>query len=139
MALDLIPDVEDIVGDYLRTHPDVVAIGAKVVGTSLGTSTVPWVRVTCLDSPRRGPIDHLIEFYLQLDCFPGTGVAKNVGGQAQVNLLQRTVRAALMALPGASLSVFVTAVDVRHARLLDTTVEPAVPYVALTATVWLHK
>lgn len=140
MALALIPDLEDVVGDHLRNHPDIVALDAKVVGTSLGASTAPWVRVSILDAPRIGPIDHLVDTYMQFDCFSGTNVAKSLGAQAQVNLLARTVRAVLNDLPNTDFDdVVVTGVNVnRGPRMADDTVEPAREHIPVTVSIYSH-
>jgi hypothetical protein len=39
--LTLIPDGEQVVGDYLREHPSVVALGARVAGRTPSTMTQP--------------------------------------------------------------------------------------------------
>jgi len=140
MALLLIPDMEDVVGDYLRNLDEITDIGAKVVGLPLGDARQPWVLVSVLDSPRRGPIDHLIEFFMQFSCYAGKDATVAHGGQAQVNSLARTVRAALNELPETDLSdVVVSGVEVSFGpRLEDDTVEPARQHLPVEATIWAH-
>lgn len=114
MALTLIPDIERVASDYLRTHADIVALSTRIVGKTPDSKTTSWVRVTELDSPQVNHPDHLVEFMVQCDCYAGA-----TGGQPEVKTLARTVRAVMGTLPNAG----VTALG--GPRGLDTDLEPA--------------
>lgn len=137
MTTDLTPDVEAIVGAYLRQHPAVKALGAKVVGETPSNKEKLWVTVTQLDDPAVEDhySDYLIDWMGQFDCYAGA-----TGGQGEASLLTRTVRAALKELPDADLE----AIIVSRARFLscpripDTDLEPARQRFALTASLILH-
>lgn len=136
MTLTVIPDVEALVGDYLRSHADIVALGANVATRTPAKFTRPWVKITQLDDPtvNDSRSDHLIEYMLQLDCYAGSE-----GGTIEASLLSRTVRAALSEMPGVHDGVTVT--GVRHVsapRIPDTDFEPARERVARTEIVWVH-
>ena len=138
----MIPDGEHLVSTFLREHPAVVELGARVVGRSPSNTTLPWVRVTVLDAPQEdgSDVDHLVEFFLQLDCYAGkTGV--DGSQQAEATLLARTVRQALPELRAATLEdAVVSRVQVGGgARVPDQDFEPARERVILTARVWAHS
>lgn len=133
----MIPDIEKIVGGYLRTHADVVALGARVVGkTPQGTDT-PWIRLTQLDDRAVGGhrSDHLIEYLLQLDIYAGKD-----GGQPEASLLNRTVREALRTMPGVHADATITGVDFVSAPRIpdDDDFEPARERYIRTVIVWAH-
>lgn len=133
----MIPYVEKIASDYLRDHPDVEALGARVVGKTPSSTSEPWVRVTQLDAanePTSRP-EHLIDYLIQFDCYAGSD-----GGQPEANLLTRTVRAALHDMPDADHDDAVVT-DVRFtsmARIPDVEFEPARERFVLDATVYMH-
>jgi hypothetical protein len=132
----VIPDGKKIIADYLRAHSAVVAQGARVVGKLPDDRETPWVRVTQIDASKEGNSvpEHLINYLLQLDCFVGEGA-----GQPQARTLARMVRDALDQMPGVHSGATVAAAHfVGMAELLDTTIEPARDYVALTAEVYMH-
>jgi hypothetical protein len=132
----VIPDAEKIVGRYLREHPDLVALGARVVSKTPDNVATGWVRVSQLDDPAVGGrrSDHLIEFMLQLDCYAGA-----TGGQPEASLLNRTVRQALTDMPGEHYRAVVTGVQHLSApRLPDSDFEPARERYARTVLVWMH-
>jgi len=139
MSVVTIPDAEQIVGQYLRTSPDVMAMDARVA-SKLPTSFVkPWVRITQLDATNvtNGPVEHLVNYYLQLDCYAGEGTQTP---QLQASDLSRTVRALLHALPQVDIDgVVVTHVAfTSHARIPDTTMEPARERYVLDAEIRMH-
>jgi hypothetical protein len=86
------PDAEKVVSDYLRAHPDIVALGTRIRGSMPDTTEQSWVRVLQIDA-RQGADDttyHLVDYYLQFDCYAGLG-----GGQREASELARTVSSAL--------------------------------------------
>lgn len=132
----LTPYFEKIVSDHLRDHADVSALGARVVGKTPKSVTDPWVRVTQLDAGQTANdrADHLVEGYLQLDCYAGAD-----GGQPEANLLVRTVRGALQELPGIYDEAVVSSCRINGAaRIPDTDFEPARERFVLTASVHAH-
>ena len=133
----MIPDLEKVAGKYLREHATIVELSARVVGKAPpDTDSTPWVRVTQLDAQREpsSRVDHLISYLLQLDCY-----ATEAGGQPQASLLGRTVRAALMDMPGARDDATVTATRILgHLRSPDPDLEPARERVILTVEIHAH-
>jgi hypothetical protein len=138
-ALTLIPDGPAIVGKQLREHPDVMALGARVAGQIPKSFTKPWVKITQLDATNvtGGQPEHLINFYLQCDCYAGSE-ANNA--QAQASLLGRTIRAVLHDLTEQALDdvVITKVVFTSNARVPDEAFEPARERVVLDVEVTLH-
>lgn len=137
MSLLLIPDAEKITGKYLREHPALIALDARVVGKPPDERATPWVQTAQLDAPKEAGSrpEHLISFMLQFDCYAGAA-----GGVPEATLLARTVRALLVAMPDvAHDGAVVTQVRILgHARVPDTDIEPARQRVILTADVRMH-
>lgn len=142
MSIAVIPDCEALAGGWLREHPDIAAMGARVAGSTPRSMTAPWVRVTQLvatDSASSG-IEHLIDYTLQLECYAGEAAQSAFTGQAEASLLSRRVRAVLKGMEGVQADgVVVTRVAFSgDARLPDTALEPARERYVLTAEVMLH-
>lgn len=136
MTSTLIPDAEKVTSYYLRQHPAVVALDARIVGKTPSSTAAPWVRVTQLDASQddTSQFDHLVEFYLQLDCYAGA-----TGGQPEASLLARTVRAAVIDMPGEHDDCIVTRARISGAaRVPDQALEPARERVIVTAIVTAH-
>lgn len=134
----MIPDCEAIVYAYLKDHPAIVGLGARVVDqTPVDTSSNPWVLVTQLDDQAVAGhrSEHLFEFLLQMDCY-----ASVEGDHPEASLLNRTVRAALAALPEADHdNAVVTGVELGGAtRIPDTEFEPARERFSRDVTIWIH-
>lgn len=143
MTLTLIPDAEAIVGTYLREHPAVVALGARVAGRTPSAMSAPWVRLTQLNAPKSpdSTPEHLIHFLFQLDAYAGDTAMRAHDGQAEASLLGRTVRAALVDMPEQTFDdvVVADAQIVSMARIPDPSAgEPARERVVITATVRMH-
>lgn len=133
----MIPAGAQIVGDYLRSHGAVAAITGEVVSKTPDTTSQPWVRIHQLDAAnaRNLPVDHLITFFLQLDCYAG---ADNDIDEAE--LLARTVRAALDDMPNFSHAAVVSSVKFTGMpRLPDEDFEPARERYVLDAMVVMHR
>lgn len=128
----MIPDSERLVGQYLRQHPDMVALSARVVGRTPSDTRGAWLRVTQLDARDvSSGIDHLISFLLQIDAY--------AGGQGEVWTLARTAREALRGMPGVRDGGTVTAVTFAGmARIPDTDFDPARERVSMTIDVHVH-
>ncbi len=138
----LLIDAEDVIGDYLRNHPDVSALTEQVMGIPPGDSQTPWVVVTQLDVADLGHgLEHLTEHMIQFDCFAGKQATTEYRAQAEANELAYTVRAALKDLQGQTLSgaVVTSVVFTGMIRLPDTTFEPARQCVHLTADITMHR
>jgi hypothetical protein len=99
MSDALIPDAEAILGDYLRSHPNVEAFNARIVPATPDETGAPWVKVTQLDATDVGGSknEHLIEWFGTFDCYAGKD-AGEADGQEVASALTRTVRAALKRL-----------------------------------------
>ena len=138
----MIPDAEKIVGAILRAAPAVSATGARIVGRTPEDTRGPWVRIQQLDAIGTDAPDHLIEFYLQLDCYAGElGIS---GSQAaQANLLARTVRGELDRVDREGYSdsgAVVTGVSFNSGpRAPDDDFTPARERFICTARVWMHE
>jgi hypothetical protein len=138
-VLTVIPDGPAIVGAQVRKHPDVVALDARVAAKLPASFTKPWVKITQLDATNvtGGQPEHLINFYLQFDCYAGSN-ADNA--QEDASLLARTVRAVLHNLTEQDIDgVVVTHVAfTSNARIPDEAFEPARERVVLDAEVRMH-
>lgn len=142
----MIPDAEKVVSRYLREHTAIIALQARVVGKTPKDTVLPWVRVTELDAPQDSDsqADHLVGFYLQLDCYAGAdrdaGGERATSGQPEAKLLARTVRAALQDITAAAhADCVITGVHVNGAsRIPDPDLEPARERVILTTTIHAH-
>lgn len=131
----MIPDVEKLTADYLRTAPGIEALGARVVGKTPEKLSTPWIKLVQIDATNAAvsPPERLIEFALQLDCYAGSS-----GGQPEATLLARTARAALVSMPDASHDGAVVT-SVRFSgmiRLPDADFEKARERVVLDVSVW---
>jgi hypothetical protein len=136
----MIPDLEKVVSNYLRSHTSVTPLGTRFVGKtptqSSGGTDDSWVRVTQLDArDATGDLEHLIVYLLQFDVY-----ASGTGGQPEASTNARTVRAALADLRG-STHDGVTFARVRFtsmARVPDNDFAPARERVILTAEIRAH-
>lgn len=137
MTLTLIPDLEASAGTWLRDHPAIVTLDARVSGAIPKSFTRPWVKIVQLQATPEPntTVEHLIVYLLQLDCYAGD--TPNTG-QAQANLLARTVRAALHEWSG-NTDLTVTAVRTTgDARIPDETFDPWRERRILTVQIWAH-
>lgn len=138
--LQVIPDAEAILGDYLRDHADIQALDARVAGRTPSSQTLPWVRVTQLDATDVTDVEHLLDHLLQFECYAGKDAMDNFVGQAEASLLGRTVRAVLRSAKGQTLGdAVVTHVSFQGMpRIPDPDFEPARERFILTATIHMH-
>lgn len=134
----MIPFIEKIVGDYLRSLPEVEEIAGDRVATKTPTSlSEPWVRITLLDDPPTGrsSADHLIAFYLQLDCHAGKD-----GSQSLASRLARTVREALGEIADHShVDTVVSGSKVHSSKPLRDDDMPEIDRYVVVATVWAYS
>lgn len=136
----MIPDIEKIVGAYLRDHDDIAALGAQVVGQTPRDTSGSWVRLTLLAAPDNSSgAEHLIGFLVQLDCY-SSEAGIDGSQQKEASVLGRTVRAALKAMQGTTRDdAVITGVQFPGMlRLLDQDLESARERIVLTATIWAH-
>lgn len=140
-------NAEAIIGSYLRGHADVKAMEARVLGDppDEGNRDKPWVMVTQQDPRNITPtsrVEHLVAYWLQLDIYSGAPdpASTDPTGQGEARKLNALVRAALVALPSATLEgAVVTAVDfLSNPRIPDTDMEPARQRYVLDAEVTMH-
>lgn len=131
-------NAEAVVGAYLRTHPAVVALEARVLGETPDSTDKPWVQVTLINpsnETRNRQVEWLVGYYLQLDCYAGKD-----GGQSEAYSLASAVRSALVAITTVELDDAV-ATDVEFLtmpRIPDTEFEPARQRYVLDAIVYMH-
>ena len=137
MTTPLVPDAEQIVGDYLRGHANIIALGSRIAGTTPTSTDRPWVRVTQLDAANEpgSRVEHLIGYPIQLDCYAGRD-----GGQEEASILVRTVRALLHAMPDHphDEAVVTQVAIISCPRIPDQDLEPARERYALSALVRMH-
>lgn len=141
MAIALIPDIEQIVADYLRGHPDVASLVEEVVTRTPDSVDTPWVRVALIASPAADDADHLISALMQFDCYAGVS-----NGREEASRLARTIRAVLVGLVGIHGNehngpAVITGVPPRlvsASRIPDDMLDPARERVVVTATVYAH-
>lgn len=142
MTLQLIPEADALIAAWLREHPAIIALDANVAGKLPDSIVKPWIRVTLLDATDDvvSGAEHLIEFFLQLDCYAGKAASDADEGQGEASTLARTARAVLKATQGTSSGgVVVSKVTFSGMlRLPDTTMEPARERYVLDVTVSLH-
>lgn len=131
----MIPDIEKIVGKYLRDQFDL-----RVVGKTPKDTDEQWVKLTQLGGGQTSEGDHLVPFLVQLDCYAGSERGSD-GGQPEAILLARTVRAALrdMHLASHADGTVTGSMVVNQARIPDDDFEPSRERVILTANVWAHS
>jgi hypothetical protein len=128
-----IPNGEAVVTAYLKEKT-----GERIVGKAPSDRSTPWVRVTLINAPSdaKSPVDHLIAFLIQFDCYAGK---EEEGAQAEASALVRSVRAALDEMAGVRSGVTVTGVRfVSMPRVPDTLIEPARERYILTANIFMH-
>jgi hypothetical protein len=131
--------MEKILGDYLRDAPAVEEIvGDRVATKAPRTLDEPWVRIAVLADPPAGrsSADHVIAFYVQLDCYAG-----KKGDQVLANSLARSVRALLGEIHEHEHdAAVVSGAKVEGSRPLpDSTLEQTMDRYIVTATIWAHS
>lgn len=140
MTLTVIPNIEALVGTWLREHPDVSVLGTRVAGKTPDTTTAPWVRVTLLAAVDSTSVEYLIAYTLQLDCYAGKLAQDAHTGQAEAQRLKSSVRAVLKDMQGRDIGGAIVT-EVRFdgdARLPDDAMEPVRERYVLTAMVRAH-
>lgn len=142
MTLTLAPNIEALVGKWLREHPNIVTLGATVSGGTPSTLMAPWVRVTLLAANDNATAkrEYLIDHMLQLDCYAGKTASDAHTGQAEAFMVKQTARAILTSYTG-QLRDGVVITDVRvigDARVPDTAMEPARERYIMTIGIVCH-
>lgn len=124
-----LPNIEAIVGTILRTHPDIVALGANVAGRTPATTTGPWIRVTLMAATDStvSQLERFVQHIVQLECFAGKTSTDDFVGQAEAWHLKSATRAALKGIEGTTSggAVFSEVTFPGDSRVPDTTMEPA--------------
>jgi len=135
-------DMAAITCEYLRDYSGVAAlVGERVATRSPAPDDLdePWVRVTPLDPENvtgTSRVEWLVSYYLQIDCYAG---AENRFHEEAFDLA-RTVRAALVDMPGAFLEEAVVT-DIGFASMPprpDTDLTPARERFILDAEIYAH-
>lgn len=142
MTLATLPNIEAVIGTALRTHPDIVGLGANVAGRTPATTTAPWIRVTLMAATDStdSRIEHLVQYILQLECFAGKVATDSFTGQSEAWQLKSASRAVLKAIEGTITGgIVITEVTFPgDSRIPDTTMEPARERYILLAAVRAH-
>lgn len=133
----MIPFMEKIVGDFLRGRSDITTVVGDRVATKMpSTLDKPWVRITLIDDPpvKGSTADHLIDFYLQLDCYAGKD-----GDQTLASTLARTVRSAIGEIDKADHEgAVVTGAKVNGSRPMSDPDFEGMDRYMVTVTIWAH-
>ncbi len=130
----MIPNAEAVVTAYLKEKT-----GERIVGKTPSDRSTPWVRVTLVNAPSdaKSPVDHLIAFLIQFECYAGK---EQEDAQKEASALVRAVRSALDEMPGVQGGATVTGVRfVSMPRVPDTSIEPARERYILTANIFMHS
>jgi len=95
----MLPDANVLVITYLYQRDDVVALTDRIGTRAPKNLDTPWVRITLLDDQpaTRSQALHLTTALLQLDCYGG---ADRDAAQREASLIGRTLREAIVAMPG---------------------------------------
>lgn len=128
MAVE-IPDIETLIVAYLSDF--------NVVDRTPRNTRTGWVRLTLLDARQTDTPDHLVDFYVQLDCYEGDNDPPN---SIEASNLARAVRAELVEMPLADHDgAVVSGVEINGmARIPDEETEPARERYSITADIWAH-
>lgn len=142
MALTLAPNIEALVGKWLREHTVMAGLGATVSGGTPSTLMAPWIRVTLLSANDNVIVkrEYLIDHMVQLDCYAGKTASDAHVGQAEAFIVKQTARAILTSYQGSARDGVVLS-DVRiigDTRVPDTTMEPARERYILTVGIVCH-
>lgn len=132
-------DFEKVVGTYLRDHPEISALDARIASAIPTNFTRPWIKLNQLDASNvtNAQPEHVIEYYLQFDCYAGSGDAN---AREAASAIARTVRSVLKQAEGDMIdNVVVTQVTfTSHTRLPDTAFDPARERYVLDALLRCH-
>ncbi|MDP2710790.1 MAG: hypothetical protein Q8O56_06190 [Solirubrobacteraceae bacterium] len=131
-------DIEAVIGDYLRSHPDITAIvGSRVGARTPHDLSEPWIRFALLTESTSSRPLHRTTATLQLDCYAGSDETIARGQAAR---LARATRTALEELATAAVaSAVISAVSHLALRPLpDDDLKPPRERFILTEEVILH-
>lgn len=129
MAAVEIPDIEALIVAYLADF--------NVVPATPRQTDTGWVRLTLLDARQTDTPDHLVDFYVQLDCYEGDN---DPPSSVEAFTLAKQVRAELVEMQLVThAGAVVSGVEINGmSRLPDEDFEPARERYILTADVWAH-
>lgn len=144
MATVIQPDLEQIVGGYLRGHSAVSALTTRVVARTPSDTGPAWVKYGLLgERPARGSsVLHLVGYVMQFDCYAG----RTRNEREAAFRLAATVKAALADLVGLygdvsngpAVITGVPADRLSSSRIQDDSLDPALERYIVTATVYAH-
>lgn len=126
-------DIEALLTTYLKTET-----GERIVGETPSSTGSPWVRLVLLDTDdRTRPTDHLLRYFVQLDCYASVN---GPAGQGEAQAIASNVRAMLLAMPTEEFTdAVVTSVEIRGPRRLsDIDFNPARQRYILEAEICVH-
>lgn len=126
-----IPNGSKVLAEYLRSVEGM----PRIVNKTPADQTDPWVRIAKLGSPSETePVDHLIRFMFQVDCFSGKS-----GGRPEAVQLASDVRSAIKNMPGLTVDAVTSGAECTNdADAVDTAFAPAREYQTLTFYIWMH-
>lgn len=126
------PDVEKIIGDYLRDE-----VGQRVGGNTPSSVEDPWLRLSLIDSEATdgGVPNHAFANYLQIDCYSGRAGTRATARAIAVQACDLLAVAHDQTFVGG----VVSGAQTRMSRQPDTQFEPQMERYIVTATVWAHS
>lgn len=140
--LPLLPDIETLAAGWLRYHPDLLALDARVATKTPANMTRPWVRVAQLDAvdDPRSSLEHLIATTLQVDCYAGRDAMAAHDGPMTAWRVKAATRAILKSVQRTTIDgVVVTKVRfIGDRNVPDETFEPAMDRYVLTVEITAH-
>jgi hypothetical protein len=135
----VITDGKRLVMDYLRAHPVITPVTTRVRSTMPDDTRHPWIKGTLIDiSDAAEPMEHLILYELQFDCYAGED-PDGKPGWPEANDLGLRVRAALKELKGSQGGAVASAVYLRGPKeIVDDDFTPDRARTIVEADVLIH-
>jgi hypothetical protein len=127
-------DIEALLTTYLKAET-----GERIVGETPTSTGSPWVKITLIDTDdRTQPTDHLLRYFVQLDCYAGSN---GPAGQGEAQGIASTVRGMVLGMRTEEFAgAVVTNVTVRGPRRLpDPDFNPARQRYILEAEIYVHS
>lgn len=126
-----IPNGSKVLADYLRAQEGL----PRIVNKTPEDQTDPWVRISKLGgTSETEPVDHLIRFMFQVDCFSGKSGLRSEAAQIGID-----VRSAIKNMPGLTVDAVTTGSECTNdADASDSAFVPAREYQTQTYNIWMH-
>jgi hypothetical protein len=102
VSIQTLPNIEALIGSWLREHDDLIALDVNVGPRTPSATTRPWIRVTLINVAdyARKTLEYLVTYTLQLDCYAGSVAQTAQTGQREAHGVKATARAVLKAVEG---------------------------------------